>query len=224
MDFHNHIKESATITEINSSDDENYEDAMPTPLPNQYDNEKIINELIDEHKNLLIEDKSLADNKSNDEKIDCSEKDDKFSDCETISDTDKQEDFVDDESQRDSEKDLNEEEILANKIRAEEFKNNGNVAFRDGDYENSVKIYTQGLRVCPVVCANERSILYGNRAAAKAKIGAIESAIQDCSKSLEFNPKYVKILIRFVYFHLCNYKYDYEINILFCNFQTGQTL
>lgn len=193
MDSKIRDNQSASITEIGSSDDENYEDASPSPTATHIDNEKLIDDLIDQHKNLLIS----TDDGLSDEKFDTNEKDENFSECETIADNIVDDDLVDDESQRDSEKDLSVEERLANKIKAEEFKNEGNLAFRDGDYEKSIKIYTQGLRTCPVDCGNERSILYGNRAAAKVKIDAKESAIQDCTKSLEFNPTYVKTLLRY---------------------------
>lgn len=191
MDSGIHIKESATITEIESSDDENFVDACPSP--SRFDNDKIIDELIDDHKKLLIS----TDDRLKDEKYDSNEKDD-FTECETITEKIVDDDLVDDESQRDSEKDLTEEERLVNKVKSEEYKNEGNLAFRDGDYEKSIKIYTQGLRTCPVDCGNERSILYGNRAAAKVKIDAKESAIQDCTKSLEFNPIYVKSILRYI--------------------------
>ncbi|KAG5681924.1 hypothetical protein PVAND_011327 [Polypedilum vanderplanki] len=105
-------------------------------------------------------------------------------------------DLIDDESQRDFEKDQTEEEREEARLLAVELKDKGNVEFRNGNFEISSEIYTQALRKCPVSCSTERSILYGNRSLAKVKLGLKSSAIDDCTKSIEFNPKYVKVLLR----------------------------
>lgn len=161
-----------------SSDDEHFEDA----------NEKIVNNLIRETTGFKITE--LEEN--SDEKDDSEpEENDKesFLDCEAS-------DFIDDESQRDLEKDQTEEEREAAKTEAEELKKQGNELFKNGDYLKSAEIYTEALRTCPVLCATERSVLYGNRAAAKQKLDMKATAIDDCGKSIEFNPSYVKVLLR----------------------------
>lgn len=56
--------------------------------------------------------------------------------------------------------------------------------------------YTQGLLVCPLGEVELRSILYGNRSVPKMKLNLKDLAIMDCTKSLEYNPKYMKSLIR----------------------------
>lgn len=152
--------------ELASTDDEHFEDA----------NEKIVNELIEETTGVKLSDLEHEN-----------VEDETFEDCE---------DFIDDESQRDFEKDQTEEERQAAKSKAEELKIAGNELFKEGDFLKSVEIYTSALKTCPVVCATERSVLYANRAAAKHKLDMKPAAIDDCSKAIEFNPIYLKVLLR----------------------------
>lgn len=160
-----------------SSDDEHFEDA----------NEKIVNELIEETAGIKITEFS------DDEKSDSEQEDhdslQSFVDCETN-------DLIDDESQKDLEKDQTEEEREAARLEAEELKKQGNELFKNGEYLKSAEVYTSALRTCPVACDADRSVLYGNRAAAKQKLELKPAAIDDCSKSIEFNPSYVKVLLR----------------------------
>lgn len=163
------------------SDDEHFEDA----------NEKIVNEIIEETKGVLITNL----NENHESSFDGDESDDdehgkeSFVDCETS-------DLIDDESQLDLEKDQTEVEREEARTKAEEQKKEGNELFKNGDYLKSAEIYTNALRTCPVLCKTERSVLYGNRAAAKQKLDLKPAAIDDCTKSIEFNPAYVKVLLR----------------------------
>lgn len=159
-----------------SSDDEHFEDA----------NEKIVNELIGDATGIKISDSHLEDEDESENEENDKEK---FQECEAS-------DMIDDESQRDLEKDQTEEQRDAARLEAEELKKRGNDEFKTGDYHKSADIYTQALRICPVFCATERSVLYGNRAAAKQKLDFKPAAIDDCTKALEFNPNYVKVLLR----------------------------
>ncbi|CRL02386.1 CLUMA_CG015401, isoform A [Clunio marinus] len=167
---------------IGSSDDENFEDA----------NEKIVNELIEEATGVKLtgvnDEYNMSLNEEDDSDHEINEKD-SFVDCETS-------DFIDDESQKEMEKDQTKEEQETAKLKAEELKKQGNEVFKTGDYVKSTEIYTNALRTCPVACEMERSIIYGNRAAAKQKLNLKPAAIDDCTKSLEFNPNYVKVLLR----------------------------
>jgi tetratricopeptide (TPR) repeat protein len=163
-----------------SSDDEHFEDA----------NEKIVNGLIEETMGMKITDNDQLSDEKDDSEPEENDKE-SFVDCETN-------DLIDDESQKDFEKDQTEEEREAAKIKAEELKKQGNEYFKNGDYLKSSETYTEALRMCPVLCATERSVLYGNRAAAKQKLDLKTPAIDDCGKSIEFNPSYVKVLLRYV--------------------------
>lgn len=156
------------------SDDEHFEDA----------NEKIVNELIEDTTGIKISDIETESDSESDE-----HEKENFEDCETS-------DFIDDESQKDHEQDQTDEEREEAKLKADELKKQGNELFKSGDYLKSAEIYTSALRTCPVICGTERSVLYGNRAAAKHKLDLKPAAIDDCTKSIEFNPNYVKVLLR----------------------------
>lgn len=161
-----------------SIEEEHFEDA----------NEKIVNELIEKTTGISISnpfDKEANNDQNNEEK----DPEDNFHDCETN-------DLIDDESQKDFEKDQTVEEREVARLRAIELKDQGNDEFRKGNFEKSVEIYTLALQKCPVVCAQERSVIYGNRALSKIKLNFNPAAIDDCTKSIEFNPKYVKVLLR----------------------------
>jgi tetratricopeptide (TPR) repeat protein len=159
-----------------TSDNEQFEDA----------NEKIVNELIEETMGTTLTDPPDCDEESESD----SENDkDKFKDC--VSN-----DFIDDEAQAELEKDQTEEEREAAKTLSEELKKKGNELFKSGEFLKSSETYTEALQACPVVHSNERSILYGNRGAAKHKLDMKPAAIDDCTKSLEFNPKYVRVYLR----------------------------
>ncbi|XP_058122857.1 tetratricopeptide repeat protein 1 [Anopheles ziemanni] len=107
-----------------------------------------------------------------------------------------EDDLIDEDSQRDYECGLSDEEKAANKSKADELKQQGNELFKQGEHRQSVDMYTKALRLCPLDCKEDRAILYANRAAAKAKVDRKLSAIEDCTKAIEYNPKYLKALMR----------------------------
>lgn len=162
-------KEQETVTE-----DEHFEDA----------NEKLVDELIEDTTGVKMSDLRLDDESESDD-----HEKELFEDCEAS-------DMIDDESQRDLEKDQTDEEREAERLKAEELKKQGNELFRNGEYHKSAEVYTTALRTCPVACANDRSMLYGNRAAAKHKLDLKPAAIDDCTKAIEFNPNYLKVFLR----------------------------
>uniref|UniRef100_A0A182J2Z7 Uncharacterized protein n=1 Tax=Anopheles atroparvus TaxID=41427 RepID=A0A182J2Z7_ANOAO len=105
-------------------------------------------------------------------------------------------DVIDEDSQRDYECGLSDEEKAENKTKADELKQRGNELFKQGEHCQSVDMYTKALRLCPLECKEDRAILYANRAAAKAKLDRKLTAIEDCTKAIEYNPNYLKALIR----------------------------
>jgi len=107
-------------------------------------------------------------------------------------------DFVDEEGMKETEDGLTSEQLAERFDAAKKLKEEGNKQFQEEKYEESIKLYTKALLQCPLQEKEYRAILYGNRAAAKIKYGltARESAIEDCTKSLENSDKYMKSLIR----------------------------
>lgn len=192
-------KASASLADTSTSDEERFEDA----------NEKAVDEVIEQVTGLSMGTSPKTNTSSS------SEQTDKFVDCRSDPGSDEEalgtgkgsagtgageheDDYIDDESQRDFEKSLTEEEKLANKAKAEELKAQGNELFKQGEYQKSADLYTAALRVCPVEFNAERSILYANRAAAKTKLNFKPSAIDDCTKAIEHNPKYLKALLSII--------------------------
>ncbi|CAH0698431.1 unnamed protein product [Spodoptera exigua] len=103
---------------------------------------------------------------------------------------------IDEVSLKDAEVDLTDDQKEERRIIAEELKKAGNDAFKDGDYERSIEKYTEGLRTCPLQFAQQRSVLYCNRSAAKMKLKKYKQAIKDCTKAIELDENYVKAYIR----------------------------
>ncbi|TGZ50077.1 Tetratricopeptide repeat protein 1 [Temnothorax longispinosus] len=61
----------------------------------------------------------------------------------------------------------------------------GNDLFKSGEYVQAISRYTQGLQTCPLVYSKERSILYANRAAAKAKCQRLPPLIEERNEKLK---------------------------------------
>ena len=59
------------------------------------------------------------------------------------------------------------------KNESENLKTKGNGLFRDGNYTAAASIYTEALKMCPLIFEKERAILYANRAASKVKFMVI---------------------------------------------------
>ncbi|XP_055296549.1 tetratricopeptide repeat protein 1 isoform X2 [Sitodiplosis mosellana] len=100
------------------------------------------------------------------------------------------------EPEEEPEPELSEEELQANKEKAESLKQEGNSAFKNAEYEKSIDLYTEALAICPKKCTVERAILFNNRAAAHKHLGAQSVAIEDCTKAIENNPNYIKAYAR----------------------------
>lgn len=103
---------------------------------------------------------------------------------------------IDDKSRRDYEETLTPAELTAKKEEATLLKAKGNDLFKTEDYTAAVDTYTEAIDLCPLKCVEEQSVLHGNRAAANLQLNNKAAAIADCTKSLELNPKYMKVLLR----------------------------
>lgn len=92
--------------------------------------------------------------------------------------------------------DWSEEEKLDKKKEANELKSNGNKSFKEEDYTTAESLYTDALSICPSCFTHERSVMYSNRAACKLRQGEDSASIEDCSRALKLNSRYVKCLLR----------------------------
>lgn len=168
-------------------DDEHYENASTDPIDTKSPHKNI---------NKLIEEQLKIDSGGDDDE---DEDDDQFVDVGNAPATDTAS-LDDDATRRDYEKTLSPEALLANKAEANELKTIGNEQFKGELYSDAIDSYTNGLKLCPLNFTEDRSVLFGNRAAAHIQLTNKTMAIEDCCRALELNAAYVKVLIRFVFF------------------------
>jgi len=107
--------------------------------------------------------------------------------------------YIDEEAMAEAEKTLTVEEKEKNRQTGKQFKGRGNDFFKQREWESALEEYNSGLRICPLMYADDRSVLYANRAAVRLKLETQEereNAVLDCGKALELNPKYLKARLR----------------------------
>jgi len=94
------------------------------------------------------------------------------------------------------------EEILSEEVKEQKhkdaitLKDEGNVLFKNAEYEKAVGLYTQGLQTCPKCFSKTLAILYSNRAACHMKMDESEKGIEDCTQALTCDEHYTKARIR----------------------------
>jgi len=109
------------------------------------------------------------------------------------------ESFIDEDAMAEVEKTLTVEEKEQNRQTAKQRKGKGNDFFKRNEWESAFEEYNAGLKVCPLMYGDDRSVLYANRAAVRLKLETPEekeNAVLDCGKALELNPKYLKARLR----------------------------
>ncbi|XP_075227604.1 unc-45 myosin chaperone [Lycorma delicatula] len=79
--------------------------------------------------------------------------------------------------------------------KAIQIKEEGNKAFKEGEWENALKLYTKAIKQINGDIP-EKAVLYKNRAAAYLKLNDYNKAIDDCNLSLEIIPNDPKALFR----------------------------
>lgn len=105
-------------------------------------------------------------------------------------------DSIDELSLKDAEVGLSDDEKAERQSVSSKLKDEGNEAFKNGDFEKSIKIYTEALRICPLLYSQQRAILYCNRSASRLKLEQYKKAIADSTKAIELDDKYVKAYYR----------------------------
>lgn len=104
--------------------------------------------------------------------------------------------MVDEESLAELEKSMTEEQKASKREESLQLKADGNSKFKAGQYLEAMDAYTRALRTCPLSSAKERSVLYSNRGATRARLDQKEKAIQDCTRAIELNPTYMKPVLK----------------------------
>lgn len=100
------------------------------------------------------------------------------------------------------EDELTEEELLERKKQVLELKESGNSSFRNGDYEDAIRLYRSASDLCKHKdLYPDRAILYSNRAASELKLGLSKPAIHSASQAVKFNPDFPKGYLRWVGVH-----------------------
>ncbi|UJR21224.1 hypothetical protein I4U23_024320 [Adineta vaga] len=77
-----------------------------------------------------------------------------------------------------------------------DLKNEGNVKYREQKFNDAIDFYTKAIEACPSESTEELSQFYQNRAAAWESLKNYDKVIEDCSKAIELNAKYIKCIQR----------------------------
>ncbi|CAF0733456.1 unnamed protein product [Didymodactylos carnosus] len=77
-----------------------------------------------------------------------------------------------------------------------QLKNEGNTKYHDKKFAEAIEYYTKAIDTCPITYVENLSQFYQNRAAAYESLKDMERVIEDCSRAIELNPKYVKCILR----------------------------
>ena len=80
--------------------------------------------------------------------------------------------------------------------RAMNFKSKGNRFFKEGKYSDAIDCYTKAIEECPADKKEDLSTFYQNRAASYEMLKKHEEVIDDCTKAIDLNNRYVKALVR----------------------------
>lgn len=80
--------------------------------------------------------------------------------------------------------------------KAQKYKNEGNIQFKIGKYDEAIIRYNEAIDICPNENKEDLATFYQNRAAAYEQLKKYSAVKADCTKALELNPKYAKALLR----------------------------
>ena len=84
----------------------------------------------------------------------------------------------------------------AGEATAASLKEQGNEAFRTGDFDGAIAKYTEALDQAGDDAPSAKAAIFANRAAAHAKNGNAVSVVSDCGACLALESTYVKALVR----------------------------
>lgn len=76
------------------------------------------------------------------------------------------------------------------------YKNEGNVCYRNGKFDEAISFYDKAIDKCPPESKSDLAIFYQNRAASYEMLKKWNKVKEDCSMSLIYNPRYAKAYFR----------------------------
>ncbi|XP_016964442.1 mitochondrial import receptor subunit TOM70 [Drosophila biarmipes] len=79
---------------------------------------------------------------------------------------------------------------------ANNYKTEGNNCYRNGKYDEAIIFYDKAIDKCPKEHRTDMAIFYQNRAASYEMLKKWSKVKEDCSASLEYNPRYAKAYYR----------------------------
>jgi len=79
---------------------------------------------------------------------------------------------------------------------ANNYKTEGNNCYRNGKYDEAISFYDKAIDKCPLEHRTDLAIFYQNRAASYEMLKKWNKVKEDCSLSLEYNPRYAKAYYR----------------------------
>lgn len=89
-----------------------------------------------------------------------------------------------------------EREILPSLTEANLYKKEGNACYHKCKYDEAIAFYDKAIDICPKENKADLAIFYQNRAAAYEMLRKWNMVKSDCTKALEYNPRYCKAYFR----------------------------
>ncbi len=80
--------------------------------------------------------------------------------------------------------------------RALEWKEKGNDAFKNRDFDLAIQCYSMALGLCPDEDIEHKATFFGNRSASYFAEEEFELVVEDCTSALGIKPDYLKVLAR----------------------------
>lgn len=101
-------------------------------------------------------------------------------------------------------------------------KDEGNAAFKDGNYEFACLLYTDALAIDPNNIKTNAK-LYCNRGTVNAKLKKLEQAIEDCTNAIKLDETYIKAYLRRAQCYMDTEQYDEAVRDYEKVYQTEKT-
>ena len=82
--------------------------------------------------------------------------------------------------------------------RATQLKELGNARYKSSDFYEGIRYYGRALAYCPVDATHEhaRAVFHSNRGACYMALGKHRLVVEECTRAIELDPRYVRALMR----------------------------